>query len=104
MDKQLPSSVRRGGRDIKKNAAKPPLMERTGWSLLETVSVSDHPVCAAAEASRNLFDGAATAPREEGTGGIHAFPLTAPVARHDGPEPCCPAAHFAAHSVASHPE
>src|SRR5262245_8513154 len=29
-----PLLVRRGGRDIKKNAAKPPLMERTGWSSL----------------------------------------------------------------------
>ena len=29
---ELPSSKRRGGRDIKKDAAKPPLMERTGWS------------------------------------------------------------------------
>jgi hypothetical protein len=31
---QLPSSKRRGGRDIKKDAAKPPLMERTGWSRM----------------------------------------------------------------------
>jgi hypothetical protein len=29
---QLPSSKRRGGRDINKDAAKPPLMERPGWS------------------------------------------------------------------------
>jgi hypothetical protein len=29
---QLPSSKSRGGRDITKDAAKPPLMERTGWS------------------------------------------------------------------------
>src|SRR5215468_2292168 len=28
----LPSSQRRGGRDIKKDTAKPPLMERTKWS------------------------------------------------------------------------
>src|SRR5215471_14608813 len=31
---QLPSSKRRGGRDIKKDVAKPPLMERTGWSRI----------------------------------------------------------------------
>ena len=29
---ELPSSKRRGGRDINKNVAKPPLTERTGWS------------------------------------------------------------------------
>jgi hypothetical protein len=27
----LPLPARRGGRDINKNIAKPPLMERTGW-------------------------------------------------------------------------
>jgi hypothetical protein len=31
---ELPSSKRRGGRDIKKDAAKPPLTERTGWSSM----------------------------------------------------------------------
>src|SRR5262245_32349058 len=30
-----PLLVRRGGRDIKKNVAKPPLTERTGWSRTE---------------------------------------------------------------------
>jgi len=62
-----PLLERRGGRDIKKNVAKPPLLERTGWSLTETVSTSDHPVCAAAEASRYFLRGAATPPHEEGT-------------------------------------
>jgi hypothetical protein len=28
-----PLLEKRGGRDLKKNDAKPPLMERTGWSL-----------------------------------------------------------------------
>ena len=66
--------VEEGGRDIKKNAAKPPLMERTGWSLTENVSkcefktllVSDHPVCAALVASHHFLNGAATPPHEEG--------------------------------------
>src|SRR5215470_11455851 len=34
----FPSSVRRGGRDIKKNGAKPPYLERTGWSLTSHVA------------------------------------------------------------------
>ena len=34
----IPLLVRRGGRDIKKNIAKPPLMERTGWSICQNVS------------------------------------------------------------------
>jgi len=62
-----PLLTRRGGRDIKKNVAKPPLLERTGWSLTETVCVSDHPVCAASEASLLFVTGAATPPHEEGT-------------------------------------
>src|SRR5580765_6578747 len=70
----IPLLVRRGGRDIKKNAAKPPLMERTGWSLTENLSecesetlpVSDHPVCAASVASLHFLTGAATPPHEEG--------------------------------------
>ena len=53
MARHSPLLVRRGGRDINKNAAKPPLLERTGWSLtrqieecvLETWLASDHPVC-----------------------------------------------------------
>src|SRR5678809_1086875 len=32
------ASVRRGGRDIKKITAKPPLTERTGWSIYSNVS------------------------------------------------------------------
>jgi len=32
-----PLLERRGGRDIKKNGAKPPSMERTGWSLTRHV-------------------------------------------------------------------
>jgi len=42
----FPSSKRRGGRDIKKDAAKPPLMERTGWSgMTKHFGMPDHPVC-----------------------------------------------------------
>src|SRR6266478_2698238 len=56
------------------NGAKPPLMERTGWSLtnhvaecvLEPWLVSDHPVCGASVASRLFIDAAATPPQEEG--------------------------------------
>src|SRR5215813_8670446 len=45
---ELPSSKRRGGRDIKKDAAKPPLMERTGWSgTRKHFGLPDHPVCGA---------------------------------------------------------
>jgi len=64
--RDIPLLVRRGGRDIKKNFAKPPCLERTGWSLTETVWVSDHPVCAAAEAAQHFLTGAATPPLEEG--------------------------------------
>src|SRR6266481_9447325 len=56
------------------DAAKPPFMERTGWSLtnhvaecvLEPWLVSDHPVCGASVASRLFIDAAATPPQEEG--------------------------------------
>src|SRR5438309_2227399 len=57
------------------NAAKPQLMERTGWSLtnhvaeciLETSLVSDHPVCAKIRWLRDFFiDRAASPPHEEG--------------------------------------
>src|SRR2546421_7600880 len=34
LGKELPSLKRRGGRDTKKNAAKPRMMERTGWSRM----------------------------------------------------------------------
>ena len=30
-DRAIAPLARRGGRDIKRNIAKPPLMERTGW-------------------------------------------------------------------------
>src|SRR5215471_10172289 len=70
----FPSSVRRGGRDIKKNGAKPPYLERTGWSLTrhvagmhsETCVVSDHPVCAVSVASQHLLTGATTPPHGGG--------------------------------------
>src|SRR5262252_5510807 len=70
----IPLLVRRGGRDIKKNGAKPLHLERTGWSLTSHVAgfisrtcpVSDHPVCAASVASRLFLTGAATPPHEEG--------------------------------------
>ena len=60
------------------DAAKPPLMERTGWSLtnhvgecvLEPWFVSDHPVCGASVASRLFIDAAATPPHEEGNAPI----------------------------------
>ena len=32
------ASLRRGGRDIKKDGAKPPYLERTGWSLTSNVA------------------------------------------------------------------
>jgi len=68
----------RGGRDIKKNAAKPLYLELTGWSLTshvagmhsETCVVSDHPVCAASVASRHFLTGAAIPPH----GGGHYSP------------------------------
>jgi len=53
--------------DIKKIPRSILVLERTGWSLAKTVSVIDHPVCAASEASRHFFTGAATPPHEEGT-------------------------------------
>ena len=45
---QTPLLFRRGGREINKSAAKPPLIERTGWSGMPSVFVArDHPVCGA---------------------------------------------------------
>src|SRR5215470_12903952 len=67
--RDTPLLVRRGGRDLKKNVAEPPLKKRTGWSLTQTVSVSDHPACAASVASRHFITGAATPPHEEGNTG-----------------------------------
>src|SRR5262245_38307442 len=43
-------------------------MERTGRSLPEVISLTDHPVCAASVASRHFVSGAATPPQEEGNG------------------------------------
>jgi len=34
-----PLLVRRAGRDIKKDGAKPPYLERTGWSLTSNVAL-----------------------------------------------------------------
>ena len=62
--------ARRGGRDIKSNIAKPPLMERTGWwfsrSDRNVLNLNHHPVCAASDASHFLLTGAATPPGQEG--------------------------------------
>jgi hypothetical protein len=58
----LPSWYRRGGRDPQKDVAKPPLMERTGWSgPPKHFGVSDHPVCGA-KVGLLLLDAAATPP------------------------------------------
>jgi hypothetical protein len=60
---QLPSSKRRGGRDINKDIAKPPLMERTGWSgMTKRDSESDHPVCGAKDGFAAFFLNAAATP------------------------------------------
>jgi hypothetical protein len=60
------------------NAAKPPLKAQTGWSVRHNVSRSDisqndHPVCAAAVASRLFLNGAATPPV---SGGERVVPPT----------------------------
>jgi len=64
------SFMERTGAERKRDSAQP--QER---SLTETVSVSDHPVCAASEASRLFITGAATPPLKEGNIG-HSY-LTA---------------------------
>jgi len=51
-------------------------LERTGWSLTETVSVSDHPVCAASEAARLFLLAQPTPPHEEGTTPAHEQTLS----------------------------
>jgi len=67
---ELPSS-KRGVRDIKKDAAKPPLRERTGWSgTRKHFGLPDHPVCGAKEARRHFIDAAAT-PSVSGCGKTH---------------------------------
>jgi len=60
-----PPWQRRGGRDINKDAAKPPLMERTGWLGQRPIIrwfERTTPSAAAKEASRYLISGAATPP------------------------------------------
>ena len=48
LSENSPPQPRRGGRDINKNIAKPPLMERTGWCWSRKCLIVDqhHPVCA----------------------------------------------------------
>jgi S-disulfanyl-L-cysteine oxidoreductase SoxD len=63
-----PLLVRRGGRDAKKNDAKPSSMERTGWLLmLKRFSKATTLSAPTLVASRHFLDGAATPPHEEGT-------------------------------------
>src|SRR6266704_5118419 len=59
-----PPQLRRGGRDIKKNAAKPPLMERTGWcwSTKCIWFINTTPSARAKVASRLFLNRAATPP------------------------------------------
>jgi hypothetical protein len=57
--------VRRGGRDLKKNIAKPPFWERTGWLVQLPINRWLEPTTPSARAkvaSRNLLDRAATPP------------------------------------------
>jgi hypothetical protein len=57
-----PPWPRRGGRDINKNAAKPPLRERTGWLVQLPIIRWFEPTTPSApanEASRHLISGAA---------------------------------------------
>jgi hypothetical protein len=68
VNKAIPLLHEEGGRDIKKNAAKPPLLERTGWLRMAQRFVSlDHPVCAK-EASRNFLEPQPPLLVEEGNG------------------------------------
>ena len=59
--KLTPLLIQEGRTRYEENAAKPPLMERTGWSLERHFVVSNHPVCAVKVASQHLT-GAATPP------------------------------------------
>jgi len=61
-----PLLVRRGGCANKKSREASEAA-RTGWSLTETVSASDHPVRSITEASRHFLAVASTPPHEEGT-------------------------------------
>src|SRR6266496_1347354 len=63
--KYSPPWQRRGGRDINKNGAKPPLMERTGWLVqLPIIRWFERttPSAPIKEASLYLISGAATPP------------------------------------------
>ena len=58
--------LRRGGRDIKKKTAQPPLMERTGWCWSKDMCdflTSTTPSALNKDASLLFFDRAATPPR-----------------------------------------
>jgi len=68
----IPLLREEGGRDIKTNGAKPPYLERTGWSIYQNVSESGFPSSLTTpsarnkDASRNFHDRASTPPHEEG--------------------------------------
>src|SRR5215510_14499706 len=70
----IPLLAKEGWTRHQENVAKPPLMERTGWSLTSQVSesvfatwlVSDHPVCADSVATRLFLTSAATPPLQGG--------------------------------------
>jgi hypothetical protein len=70
----IPLLTKEGWTRHQANLAKPPLMERPGWSLTkhvaelhsETRLVSDHPVCADLVASRHFLNGAAIPPSQGG--------------------------------------
>ena len=56
---QSPLLARRGGRDLKRNIAKLPLMERTGWWFRSNGNVFElnhHPVCALQRLRTFLLD------------------------------------------------
>ena len=74
-----PLLARRGGRDIKRNIAKLPLMERTGWWFKISINVlAHHPVCAESEL-RDIFLRRRSAP--PGQEGQKALPFSAPSAQ-----------------------
>ena len=64
-DRPSPLLARRGGRDIKRNIAKLPLMERTGW-WVRIQRRTTPPVCAASDVFCVFLLGAATPPGQEG--------------------------------------
>src|SRR5438874_5486429 len=72
--KYSPPWPRRGGRDINKNGAKPPLMERTGWLVqLPIIRWFERttPSARTKEASRNLL---IAQPPLLGQGGEYSLP------------------------------